>query len=269
MSNSALRLVAGFILIFAVEQIHAAHTKSFQVGDCEKMVLGRKGDTARTKVREWLADFNFIDLELLRVGVAEENLIEDHIYDDTEDDQASTKYKIPILDQNLPLSKLELFAFGISPDRVVSVSDVRFSLKSKSADELVLTSYNGAEKIGEVTLSTNSLRIGFQNRIQFYQSYWKAEGFETDVETFFGDYGYVLLPAGRFAFVFPLIAADKPPMASEYFEMTIFSMRDCPGREAFLMKDLLFPDKGQPSGAKNICLDPLGLKIALPVKDEE
>jgi hypothetical protein len=143
------------------------------------------------------------------------------------------------------------------------VKDVRISLKASSAGELVLTSSKDGNKIGETTLSSDRLRIGFQNRVQFYQSYWKAEGYETDMETFFADHGYVLLPAGRFAFVFPLIATNTAPSELEYFEIAIFAARDCPEREAFLMKDVLFPEKGRPSGAKNICLDPLGLKIAI------
>lgn len=260
--------MASFILVLMAQEVFAARVKPLERSDCEKMLLGRKGETARAVVGHWLANSDFPGFELLRVDISEDNLEEDHVYDEEQDDFVHTRYMPATPDQGAPLSNLELAALGIQPrERGIPTKDVRLSLKAKSAEEMVLTSYRGGDKIGETILSSRLLRIGFQNRVQFYQSYWKAEGYETDAETFFADSGQVLLPGGRFAFVFPLIATNNPPMMNKYFEIAIFSMRDCPGREALLMKDILFPEKGQASGTKNICLDPLGLKIIAPFVD--
>ena len=264
------RVISFFILISTAQPVFAAQGKPFDVGDCEKVVLGRSGEVARARIAKWLKPFDLTGLELLRLNINKDNLADDHIYGATdEEDQERTDFKPVHPSQDSPLSMLELSALGIPLNTDVPVKDIRLTLKSTPKGEMLLTSYHGEVRIGETRIAANRLRIGFQNSVQYYQSYWKAEGHETDLETFFGDQGFVLLPAGRFGFLFPLISTNRSLAESEYFEMLIYSMRECPNRDALLLKDILFPEKGKRSGAKNICLDNLGLKVIWPYKREE
>jgi hypothetical protein len=257
------------ILIFTFANAFAA-TKPVTIEDCEKLVIGKSGQSALSKIGLWLVDTDLSDLEVHRIDISVDNLVEDHVYESSGVmDNTPTKFKGgPI--QDAELTPYERKAFGITGDVSVKTKNLRAKLKSRQLKDLKLETFDGDKKIGETVLHAGLARIGFTNRLQHYQSFWASEGFDTDINSFFGDHGYVLLPADNgFAFVFSLAAIEKPVGESEYMEFTVFAMRNCPGRDALLMKDFIFPMKDTPSGSKNICLDDLGLKLVLPYKGED
>lgn len=255
------------VFVFVSSQALAA-TKPFALKDCESYVTSAKGRNALAKAGLWLTKMNLADLEVQRVDISQDNLLSDHTYSGV-DDEFPAKFNSPLI-KDSPLSPLEQKALGISGTSEVLSTNFRGRLRPLSDAELILEIFDRNRKIGETILHSNRLRLGFQNRVEFYQSYWKTEGYETDIAAFFHDSGYILLPSENgFAFVFSLAAIEKPVEKSEYFEFSIFKTRECPGREAVLMKDYIFPQREAPSGSKNLCLDDLGLKLVLPYKGKD
>lgn len=177
--------------------------------------------------------------------------------------------------RKLPLSALEKSALGLPKEATIALADLKLATaKFDSESSSLHISVEDTKGLihGVITLATSTLRQGFSNRVDSWQSkqalFRSQDPLEPSElprpESFLRDRGVNLLlrQVGdvTFGYLFAFPVGTKAE-AREDFRLEIFLVRQC-NRVATDKTEILFPDEGKASGHLNLCLAPLELRFS-------